>query len=25
MSRCDLISPLWRPIVKSPGSVDFMI
>uniref|UniRef100_A0A674DQH1 Uncharacterized protein n=1 Tax=Salmo trutta TaxID=8032 RepID=A0A674DQH1_SALTR len=20
MSRCVLISPLWRPIVKSPGS-----
>uniref|UniRef100_A0A8C7L0F9 Uncharacterized protein n=1 Tax=Oncorhynchus kisutch TaxID=8019 RepID=A0A8C7L0F9_ONCKI len=25
MSRCVLISPLWRPIVKSPGSVDLTI
>uniref|UniRef100_A0A3P8T510 Uncharacterized protein n=1 Tax=Amphiprion percula TaxID=161767 RepID=A0A3P8T510_AMPPE len=25
MSRCVLISPLWTPILKSPGSVDFTI
>uniref|UniRef100_A0A8C7S528 Uncharacterized protein n=1 Tax=Oncorhynchus mykiss TaxID=8022 RepID=A0A8C7S528_ONCMY len=25
MSRCVLISPLWRPIVKSPKSVDLTI
>uniref|UniRef100_A0A8C7L332 Uncharacterized protein n=1 Tax=Oncorhynchus kisutch TaxID=8019 RepID=A0A8C7L332_ONCKI len=25
MSRCVLISPLWRPIVKSRGSVDLTI
>uniref|UniRef100_A0A4W4H845 Uncharacterized protein n=1 Tax=Electrophorus electricus TaxID=8005 RepID=A0A4W4H845_ELEEL len=25
MSLSALISPLWRPMVKSPGSVDFTI
>uniref|UniRef100_A0A8B9JFL6 Uncharacterized protein n=1 Tax=Astyanax mexicanus TaxID=7994 RepID=A0A8B9JFL6_ASTMX len=25
MSRCALISPVWRPIVKSPASLDFIM